>query len=469
MSEGVEPDNTTGGKFMGGLKAVGLASALIGVAAAGAAAGVVAERYTVGRARRRADDPFADEPFGSLPFDAQQTVTADGGVPLYVEIVEPDHTGEPPDLTVIFVHGFCLDMGTWHFQRKALTELQRQRAAFTERKGGRRGLAAFRGSRRAQDEPVEEPVAEEGDAEIRAVPDDPRCRLIFYDQPGHGRSGRRDAGDYDLDQLGADLAAVIAETAPEGPLVLLGHSMGGMTIMALAERVPEFFAERVVGVGLISTSAGHLDDVALGIPPAFAKLRKPLMPTISGALRWQAELAEVGRRAGSDVAYLLTRRYGFGSKDPSPSLVEYVERMNASTSIEVIAGYLGTLSEHDRYAALEVFDGIETLVVCGDKDLLTPVDHTREIARLLPGAELVEVADGGHVTLMEHGDLVDAHLVAFLRRAARAVVSQEPPSSRRKVRRKDELAARAERRQKAVKAGPEERKRLWKILRRRGA
>jgi pimeloyl-ACP methyl ester carboxylesterase len=468
VSEAAEPEKSTGGRFVGGLKAVGLAGALIGVAAAGAAAGVVAERYTVGRARHRADDPFADEPFGSLPFDSQLTVTADGGVPLYVEIVEPDHTGEPPDLTVIFVHGFCLDMGTWHFQRKALTELQRQRAGFAERKTGRRGLSALRGSRRGSDEPVDEPAPAAGAVEVQAVRNDPRCRLVFYDQPGHGRSGRREAGDYDLDQLGADLAMVIAETAPTGPIVMLGHSMGGMTIMALAERSPKFFAERVVGIGLVSTSAGHLDDVALGIPPVLNKLRKPLMPTISGALRWQAELAEVGRRAGSDVAYLLTRRYGFGSKDPSPRLVEYVEQMNAATSVEVIAGYLTTLSEHDRYAALEVFDGIETLVVCGDKDLLTPVDHTREIARLLPGAELVEVADGGHVTLMEHGDLVNAHVVAFLRRAARAVASKEPPS-RRKVRRKDELAARAERRQKAVKAGPEERKRLWKILRRRGA
>jgi hypothetical protein len=147
--------------------------------------------------------------------------------------------------------------------------------------------------------------------------------------------------------------------------------------------------------------------------------------------------------------------------------VEYVERMNAGTAVEVIGGYLGTLSEHDRYAALEVFDGIETLVVCGDKDLLTPVDHTREIARLLPGAELVEVADGGHVTLMEHADLVNAHFIAFLRRAARAVT--EEPKPKRKVRRRDELAARAERRRKAVEAGPEERKRLWRIRRRRGA
>jgi pimeloyl-ACP methyl ester carboxylesterase len=353
-------------------------------------------------------------------------------VPLHVEIVEPDESGEPPELTVVFVHGFCLDMGTWHFQRKALTELIAQRRA---------------------GKPV----------------DLPRCRLVFYDQPGHGRSGRTEGADYQIDQLGADLAAVIAETAPDGPLVLAGHSMGAMTIMALAESSPALFEQRVAGVALISTSAGHLDEVGLGIPPALARFRKPLMPTISGALRWQPELAEVGRRAGSDLAYLLTRRYGFGSREPSAALIEYVEHMNASTSIAVIAAYLGTLSEHDRYAALEVFDGLEVLIVCGDKDVLTPVAHTREIARLLPGAELVEVADGGHVTLMEHGDLVNAHFVAFLRRSATAAATGRPSEHVRREQRKRGAEAKAERAEKAAGGRPEQRKSMRRILRRRGS
>lgn len=404
---------------VGALKStVGLAGALLGVAAVGAAAGAVVEHYTLGRVRRKPDDPYADEPFGLLPADAELTVTTEDGVPLHVEIVEPAGDG-PPELTVVFVHGFALDMGTWHFQRSALQH------------------------------------------------DDtgPRCRLVFYDQPGHGKSGTRDNGDYTIDQLGADLAAIVSEVAPEGPLVLVGHSMGGMTIMALAERDPDLIAERVVGIGLISTSAGHLDDVALGMPPILSWARKPLTPMVSGALKWQPGLAELGRKVGngSDLTYLLTRRYGFGSQDPSPALVEYVERMNSATSVEVFAGYLGTLSEHDRYAALEAFDGIETLIVCGEKDLFTPVQHTREIAELLPGAELVEVVSGGHLTLMEHSTVVNAQIFAFLRRAARtaaAGIPARPFSTGR---------AAIERRKKAAESGPTERRKLRDIIRRKGA
>jgi pimeloyl-ACP methyl ester carboxylesterase len=452
---------SSGGRFRG-LKAAGLAGALVSAAAVGAAAGMVAERYALGRSRRPIDDPYAEEPFGLLPADVECTVMTNDDVPLHVEIVEPDSSDAPPDLTVVFVHGFCLDMGTFHFQRRVLTEQIGQRRALAEQ--NREAPRDQDGKRRRR----------EDKSDVGALPalhsalEEPRCRLVFYDQPGHGRSGRREDADYHLDQLGEDLARVLEEVCPDGPLVLVGHSMGAMTIMALAEHDPDLFNDRVVGVGLISTSAGHLDQVGLGIPPALARFRKPLMPTISGALRWQPELAEVGRRAGSDLAYLLTRRYGFGSKEPSPALVEYVEHMNSNTSVAVIAAYLGTLSEHDRYAALEVFDGIEALIVCGDRDLLTPVEHTREMARMLPGAELVEVADGGHVTLMEHADLVNAHFIAFIRRAARSAASGRPTARTRKERARDE-AARVERREKAGKAGPQERRVLRRILRRRGA
>ncbi|HEV2087959.1 MAG TPA: alpha/beta hydrolase, partial [Cryptosporangiaceae bacterium] len=262
--------------------AFGLVGAVVGAVAAGAAAGVAAERYAVKRRRRRAGDPYADEPFGQLPADASFTFTTSDGVDLHVEVVEP-WSGRP-DLTVVFVHGFCLDMGTWHFQRAAL-DPRRHDAAGDGKPG-------------------------------------PRIRMVFYDQPGHGRSGRHPRADYRLDQLGAGLGELIAEVAPDGPLVLAGHSMGGMAIMALAEQQPDLVTDRVVGVALVSTSAGHLDDVSLGLPPVVARFRGVLTPTVGRLLRWQPTVAEYGRRAGSDLAHLLTKRYGFGTARPSPTQVE---------------------------------------------------------------------------------------------------------------------------------------------------
>jgi pimeloyl-ACP methyl ester carboxylesterase len=84
-----------------------------------------------------------------------------------------------------------------------------------------------------------------------------QLRLVRYDQRGHGRSGWGTA-DISIDRLGADLGDVLDQLAPSGPVVLGGHSMGGMTIMCLAAARPELFGDRVGGVALVSTSAGDL-------------------------------------------------------------------------------------------------------------------------------------------------------------------------------------------------------------------
>jgi pimeloyl-ACP methyl ester carboxylesterase len=341
-------------------KRAGLIGTLVGVAAAGVAAGVATERYLVHR-HRRGDDPYADEPFGALPSTEERTVTGDDGVELHVEIVAAD---EPQsDLTLVFVHGFCLDLGTFHFQRRE-----------------------FEG----------------------------RYRMVFYDQPGHGQSGRLERGEYTLEDLGAGLNAVIEDAAPTGPLVLIGHSMGGMTIMALAEQMPDQFASRVAGVVLISTSAGKLDEVNFGLPEVVARFRRPLLPIIRTAGPITASVVDRARKASTDLAWLLTRRYGFGSARPSPALVSYVERMNSAMSTDVMARYLRTLYSHARLLVLGPLREVPVLIVCGDSDLLTPLAHSYEIASVLPEAEVVVVAGGGHVVLLEHADEVNEGIDTFL-------------------------------------------------------
>jgi pimeloyl-ACP methyl ester carboxylesterase len=340
-------------------RTVGLIGGIIGVAAAGVAAGVATERYLTHRSRR-SDDPLADEPFGELPFDEELTVTGPDDVALHVEIVESD----TPAATLVFVHGFCLDMGTFHFQREE-----------------------FAG----------------------------RFRAVFYDQPGHGRSGRLAKGEYTVDALGESLEAVIDACAPAGPIVLIGHSMGGMTIMALAEQQPALF-ERVAGVVLISTSAGKLAAGAFGLPDVLARFHRPLMPIIRAAGPVTSNVVDRARGAATDLAWLLTRRYGFGTARPSPALVSYVERMNSTTSTEVIARYLRTLYAHSRELGVGALRAVPVQIICGDVDAVTPLVHSQEIAAVLPDAEFVVVPGGGHVALLEKADEVDEALDRFLRK-----------------------------------------------------
>ena len=355
------------------LKRAGLIGALVGVAATGVAVGVTAERLLLRRRRApEADDTQAGEWFRPLPCDEAVTVPTDFGVDLHVEIVDPvdgiDLDLGPlddVDPTLIFIHGFCLDMGTFYFQRAELTRLGEH-------------------------------------------------RMVFYDQPGHGRSGKLAEGEYTLDDLADGLVRVIDECAPDGPLVLIGHSMGGMTIMALAEQFPDLFGDRVKGVVLVSTSAGKLDEVAFGMPDYVARIAKPLMPVVIGGGKLTSNVVDNIRRASTDLGWLLTRRYGFGTEEPDRALVSFVERMNSQTDTEVVARYLRTIYTHARYPALEALKRTKVLVVCGEDDKVTPPDHSAEICRILPDASFVAVPGAGHVALLERPDIVNAALLDFL-------------------------------------------------------
>ncbi|MEU2613620.1 alpha/beta hydrolase [Micromonospora sp. NPDC007271] len=345
-------------------RVAGVVGAAVGVAAAGLAAGVVSERLLIRRLKTDPTDPYAQEVFGEQRYDEALRLEMPDGTDIHVEVVEPTRpvAGHP---TVVLVHGFCLDMGTFHFQRK---------------------LLAARGD----------------------------YRIVAYDQPGHGRSGRLETGEYDLATLGRTLRRVIDEVAPEGPLVLVGHSMGGMTIMALAELYPELFGDRVVGIVLVATSGGLLAETKLVAPALLGRVGGPVLYMMSNAARYGGTMIDKARQSTSNVAWLLTRRYGFGTPKPSPALVSYVETMNSRTSADTVTRYLRTLATHSRFPALAALAGTPVLVIVGDKDMITPVTHSEEIVRRLPHAEYVKIHDSGHVVMLEHADEVNAALEAFL-------------------------------------------------------
>ena len=196
---------------------------------------------------------------------------------------------------------------------------------------------------------------------------------MFWDQRSHGKSGRSSAKNATIDQLGRDLYAVIEATAPTGRVVLVGHSMGGMTIMALADRHPELFADRVVGVALIGTSTGKIAEVTFGLPAFFSGVTKRALPFVTRGMIGQPQLVERGRRIGTDLAFVATRRAAFGSSDVSPSLVEFVETMTAAMPVDVIAEFFETFVDHDKLAALPALRGIEVLILAGSEDKITPV------------------------------------------------------------------------------------------------
>jgi pimeloyl-ACP methyl ester carboxylesterase len=352
---------------MSGGRRLGIA-AVAGAAVAGA---VVAERRVVGRARKR-PDPYADEPFGTLHGHGVD-VLADDGVPLRVE-TDGLVDGEP---TVVFVHGLGLSMDSFYFQRRDLADA---------------------------------------------------ARLVFYDQRSHGRSGRSGRHSCTIDQLGADLYAVLQAVAPRGPVVLVGHSMGGMTVLALADSHPELFGDRIVGAALLSTSTGDLAKSMIGLPGWTSRLIGPALPRLSRAVRAQAAMIERNRRFGSDLVFMFTRYLSFGPDAP-PSLVTFMEHMLLATPIEVLSEFFETFLSHDKLSALDVLEDLPVLVCCGERDLLTPASHSELMAAALPHAELLVIPETAHMALIDHHEEVNDALRGLIVRARERVESRAASTS----------------------------------------
>lgn len=355
----------------------GLVGAVIGVVAAGAAAGVAIERATVGRDVRRKALLALDAagPYGSL-HGTPGSATAEDGTELYYEVEEPEEPdaaeGEgAPRLTVVFSHGYCLSQDSWHFQR-----------------------AALRGA----------------------------VRTVFWDQRSHGRSGRgrdqADGGAVTIDQLGRDLKAVLDAAVPTGPVVLAGHSMGGMTVLAFAEQYPRYVRERVAGVALLASSAGKLGAVTFGLPAAGARAFRAVAPGLLRVMGRQAELVERGRRATAELFTGVVKRYSFGTGGVDPGVARFAERLIEATPIDVVAEFYPAFAEHEKGDALAVLEGLPALVLGGEEDLLTPKAHSAEIAERLPGARLVLVPGAGHMVLLERPDVTDAALAGLVTAAA---------------------------------------------------
>jgi pimeloyl-ACP methyl ester carboxylesterase len=330
-----------------------------GLSAVGTIAGVTVARSMTRRAA--IEDPYDNENFETLDGDRSYVVTTPDGVPLAVREVGP---ADAP-LTVVFAHGFCLRMGAFHFQRMRLSE-------------------------------------EWG----------PQVRMIFYDQRGHGRSGDAPPETYTVIQLGTDLETVLQVIAPRGPIVVVGHSMGGMTVLSHARQYPHHYGNRIVGAALISSAAEGVAKSPLG-----EILNNPALEAVRRAARSAPKLVQRGRNVGRSVIGPILRAASYADWNVSPSIVAFSERMMLDTPIPTLVEFSHALEVHDETTALPTLAKIPTLVVCGDHDLVTPAEYSKKMAEALPESELVIVARSGHLVLLSKPDPINDGLVRLVKRA----------------------------------------------------
>ncbi|GFG73037.1 alpha/beta fold hydrolase [Mycobacterium botniense] len=350
--------------------------------AAGLAAVATIAGFSVARSvtrRGATEDPYAAENFDALDADRSYVVTTPDGVPLAVREVGP---ADAP-LTVVFAHGFCLSMGAFHFQR---VRLSREWGA--------------------------------------------QARMVFYDQRGHGKSGAASPDTYTLTQLGKDLETVLQVAAPRGSIVLVGHSMGGMTVLSHARQYPEHYGTRITGAALISSAAAGVSRSLLG-----EILKNPALQAVRFTARSAPTLVHHGRAVTRSLIGPILAAASYGDAKVSPSVVAFSQKMMYDTPIPTLVEFLHALEVHDESAALPTLATIPTLIACGDHDLLTPVERSREMAAALPHSELLVVGGAGHLVQLEKPESINEGLVRLVKRSSPGKLARLAGGWRERVRR----------------------------------
>lgn len=185
-------------------------------------------------------------------------------------------------------------------------------------------------------------------------------------------------------------AAVLAENA--GPLVLCGASMGGMVAMEAARQAPD----RIAGLALLGTNAAPETPETYELRASAIELfeqgdvRDVIEPNIVFAFH-PAQAADTA----------LTRRY-----------LEIILDAGAAQLIRQNRALMQRPDARQHLGRLRC----PALVMCGDADRLTPPSASREIAALLPQAEVHWIPACGHMLTMEKPALVNPILVDWLRR-----------------------------------------------------
>ncbi|GGW29181.1 hydrolase [Streptomyces lucensis JCM 4490] len=224
-------------------------------------------------------------------------------------------------------------------------------------------------------------------AQIRELT--PGHRVIAYDQRGHGRSPASPVCS--TEALADDLEAVLAETlAPGEKALVVGHSMGGMTVMAASTR-PRF-REHAAAVLLCSTGSSRLVPESLVVPLRAGRLRTWVTGRVLGS---RAPLGPVTPLA------LRILKYGTMGAGSAPHMVEACARIVHACPRAVRHAWSRVL------AVLDLDHGVRelrvpTAVVHGMADRLTPPGHAHALAAALPQCVgLTELPGVGHMSPVE--------------------------------------------------------------------
>jgi pimeloyl-ACP methyl ester carboxylesterase len=236
-----------------------------------------------------------------------------------------------------------------------------------------------------------------------------RFRLILWDLPGLGKSKARSADAISLDTFAADLSALLDRAGGKRP-ILVGHSIGGMTIQTLIRDNPAI-QSRLAGVVLLNTTYTNplktmiLSGLALALRrPVLEPVMKLVMVAqpLFWLMQWHSYL--------SGSAHL-TQRIGFG-KFVTHSQLDHAALLATRNAPRATARGNLAMFQWDATGVLSDLR-VPALIIGGDKDLVTKLEASRVMAGESELADLRVVQDVNHMGPLERADLYNQLIADF--------------------------------------------------------
>jgi len=297
-----------------------------------------------------------DEPEMTREGSSFESIPRADGSELHVELYGPEDA--PP---IVLTHGWGVDSRVWYYTKKALGN---------------------------------------------------RFRLIAWDLPGLGESGKPDNNDFRLERLADDLNAVL-ELAGDRPAVLLGHSIGGMTTLTWCRLFPARLRRRVAGLVLVDTS--YTNPVKTATASGFFQtIQRPIVEPLLHLIAWLSPLVWAMNWLSylNGTSHIVSILAGFAGSETRGQL-DFATRFPVLASPGVQARGVLAMLRYDATSTLSTI-AAPVLVLAGHLDRMTIPEANQFIAGQIPNGVFLELSPGGHMSILEQHEQFNEAVSEFV-------------------------------------------------------